>query len=177
MLFVCFDFENGEQIRSHATSGNFGSRNIFAQAGISIFDPRSLFSGSLEEALMTHNFGFGESPCRRRHIDRRSFFGETIWPSQFANLLTSMEKLLDRSRNIVLVGHGLNGDCQTLRSLGFDLDSSIVGFIDTIDAAQAVFGPGGLHEGPRVTFRLKELLAKLGLVVEGCHVAGNVSRT
>jgi hypothetical protein len=175
VLFVCFDVENGQQIKSHAASGSFGNRKILAQAGISIFDPRNLPSTSSKEALKTYNFGLGGSPSHRRNVDRKFFFGETIWLSQLANLLTSMEKLLDRSRNIVLVGHGLNGDCQALRSLGFDFDSSIVGYIDTADAARTIFGPpSGQDEAPTVTtFRLKDLPAKLGLVVEGCHVAGN----
>jgi hypothetical protein len=175
VLFVCFDFENGQQIKSHAASGSFGNRKILAQAGISIFDPRKLPSTSSKEALTTYNFGLGGSPSHRRNVDRKFFFGETIWLSQLSNPLTSMEKLLDRSRNIVLVGHGLNGDCQVLQSLGFYFDSSIVGYIDTADAARAIFGPlSGQDEAPTVTtFRLKDLLAKLGLVVEGCHVAGN----
>ena len=175
VLFVCFDFENGQQIKSHAASGSFGNRKILAQAGISIFDPRNLPSTSSKGALTTYNFGFGGSPSHRRNVDRKFFFGETIWLSQLANLLTSMERLLDRSRKIVLVGHGLHGDCQVLRSLGFDFDSSIVGYIDTGHAASVVVEtPSGQDDAPAVTaFRLKGLLAKLGLVVEGCHVAGN----
>ena len=175
ILFVCFDFENGQQIKSHAASGTFGNRKILAQAGISIFDPRILSSNSSKEVLTTYNFGFGGSPSNRRNVDRKFFFGETIWLSQLANLLPSIEKLLDRSRNIVLVGHGLNGDCQTLRSLGFDFDSSIVGYIDTADVARTIFGqPSGQYEPPTVTtFRLKDLLARLGLIVEGCHIGGN----
>jgi hypothetical protein len=30
VLFVCFDFENGQQIKSHAASGSFGNRKILA---------------------------------------------------------------------------------------------------------------------------------------------------
>ncbi|KUJ17301.1 uncharacterized protein LY89DRAFT_746830 [Mollisia scopiformis] len=165
VLFVCVDFENGEQIKAGAASGTFGSRKINAQAGISILDPKKLSSTSSKEALVTYNFGSGGSLSYKRKVDRRFFFGETTWLDQLADLLTSMEKLLDRSRNIVLVGHGLNGDCQVLQSLGFDFDSSIVGYIDTAEAARATFGGTSL--------RLKDLLARLGLVVEGCHVAGN----
>ena len=95
VLFVCFDFENWQQIKSHATSDGFSNRKLLAQAGISILDPRNFRSTSPNEKITTYNSGFGGSPSHRRNVDRRFFFGETIWLGQLANLLTSMEKLLD----------------------------------------------------------------------------------
>ena len=48
-------------------------------------------------------------------------------------------------------------------------DTSIVGNIDTVDAARAILRPTvGM-------ICLKDLLAKLGLVIEGCHVRGNAA--
>ena len=132
VLFVCIDFENGGQFKSHAAAGKFGNRKLHAQAGIFILDSRNFRCSSPDEVLETYNFGFGGSPSHRRNVDRRFFFGQTIWLDQIADLLTSLESLLDHSRDIVLAGHGLDGDCEVLRSFGFDFGSSIVGYIDTL---------------------------------------------
>ena len=111
IIFVCIDFENGKQIRSHASSGSMG-RKKKAQAGVSIFDTRilSAASPSPQDALRTYNIGFGGSPSDKRLIDRRFLFGETNWIPGLANLLDSIEALVDRTRKIILVGHGFSSD-------------------------------------------------------------------
>ena len=91
IIFVCIDFENGKQIRSHASSGSMG-RKKKAQAGVSIFDT------SPQDALRTYNIGFGGSPSDKRLIDRRFLFGETNWIPGLAYLLDSIEALVDRTR-------------------------------------------------------------------------------
>ena len=42
-----------------------------------------------------------------------------------------INKLVPRDRDIVLVGHGFGGDLDALNSLGFDLETSIIGILDT----------------------------------------------
>lgn len=113
VLFVCVDFENGEQFKAHAASGRFNNGRIRAEAGISIFDSRALLSVLPKEAFKTYDFSFGRGPSDMRARDRKFLFGETIPLENFADLLISLEDLLDRSRNIVLIGHGLLSDSTT----------------------------------------------------------------
>ncbi|KAH8819950.1 hypothetical protein F5884DRAFT_849235 [Xylogone sp. PMI_703] len=164
IIFVCIDFEGGTQITSHAKSGSMGKQKR-AQAGISIFDTRILSSTLPQETLRTYNIGLGGSPSFKRRIDRRFLFGETTWIPQLSNLLDSIEKLVDRTRNIILVGHCLPSDLPVLRALGFDLETSVINILDTEVMAQAILGLPGC--------RLKSLLEKLNCPVERCHVAGN----
>jgi hypothetical protein len=42
-----------------------------------------------------------------------------------------LEKLLDRDRKFVFVGHGTGGDISVLKLVGVDLETSIVGYFDT----------------------------------------------
>jgi hypothetical protein len=125
--------------------------------------------------LKTYNFSFGRPPSKRIARDKKFYFGETIPLKNFADLLISIEELLDRSRNIVLGGHNLPSDFQVLRSIGFDLSTSIVGYTDTADAACAILNtPSGQAESSVTSgFRLRNLLLKLGLVVYRCHIGGN----
>jgi hypothetical protein len=165
IIFVCIDFENGNQIQSHFKSGSMG-RHKKAQAGVSIFDTRILSSPSTQEALKTYNIGLGGSPSDKKRIDRRFIFGETNWIGLLANLLDSIEELVDRTRNIILVGHGFASDLPVLRSIGFDLETSVVGILDTQAMAHTIFGPSDTRGGQR----LKNILAKLNCPVERCHV-------
>ncbi|EPE33821.1 Ribonuclease H-like protein [Glarea lozoyensis ATCC 20868] len=174
-LFVCFDFENGEEIKSSARSGDLTNGKVFAQGGMSIFDSWDIASIPSKAVLSTHNFAIGRSPSCKKKVDRRFLFGKTIWLNQLADLMTSMEKLLDRSRKIVLIGHGLGNDCHVLRSLGFDFQTSIIGYIDTVLVAQAIFGEPTKQSkrSGATSLRLNNVARKLGLILEGCHVAGN----
>ena len=137
--------------------------------GVSIFDTRILSLPSIQEALQTYNIGLGGSPSDKKRIDRRFYFGETNWIRPLANLLDSIEELVDRTRNIILVGHGFSSDLHVLRSIGFDLETSVVGILDTEAMARTIFGPSDTRGG----LRLKNILAKLNCPVERCHVAGN----
>ena len=64
------------------------------------------------------------------------------------------------------MGHGFSSDLPVLQSLGFDLETSVVGIVDTEAVASAFFG---IRNG----LRLKNILARLKCPVERCHVAGN----
>jgi hypothetical protein len=127
-----------------------------AQAGVSIFATRILSAAppSPQDALRTYNIGWGGSPSDKRLVDRRFLFGETNWIPGFANLLDSIEALVDRTRKIILVGHGFSSDLPVLQSLGFDLETSVVGIVDTEAVASAFFG---ISNG----LRLKNILARL----------------
>ncbi|TVY12864.1 hypothetical protein LARI1_G009457 [Lachnellula arida] len=176
ILFIYIDFENGKQIKSRVTeNGCIGK--IQAQAGVSIFDTRTLINSALPSSsqetplpvgLKTYNIGLGGSPSTKKLVDRRFLFGETKW-IQLADLSASIDKLVDRTRNIVLVGHGFAADLHVLKALGFDLETSIIGILDTEAEARAVFGPPDERGG----LRLGRVLARLKCSVGGCHVAGN----
>jgi hypothetical protein len=51
-----------------------------------------------------------------------------IYPSTMRRCI---DKLVPRDRDIVLVGHGFSGDLDALSSLEFDLETSIIGILDT----------------------------------------------
>lgn len=176
VLFICIDFENGKQIISRVIDNDCIGK-IEAQAGVSIFDTRTLMNSPLPSpsqetplpvGLQTYNISLGGSPSTKKLVDRRFLFGETKW-IQLADLSASIEKLVDRTRNIVLVGHGFAADLHVLKALGFDLETSIAGFLDTEAEARAIFGPPDARGG----LRLGRVLARLKCAVGGCHVAGN----
>jgi len=84
---------------------------------------------------------------------------------QLPRIVSSLEQLLDRDRNLVLVGHGIAGDRTLLKVLGFDLETSVVGVLDTEDLAQYTFG------GPKL--RLRSLLTERKCPFDNLHCAGN----
>lgn len=100
-------------------------------------------------------------------VNHRYLFGETNWISCLAELPAAIEGLIDRSRNIILVSHDLPNEKYVLQALGFDLETSVVGRLDTFPIGSKLFGSqrGGLGLG--------KLLERLDSPVEGCHIAGN----
>ena len=125
VIFVCIGFEGRELIESHAGTGSMG-RKKQAQAGVSIFDTRILSSPLPQEALRTYNIGLGGSSSNKRRIHRRFLFGQTNWIRRLGDLLESIEKLVDRTRNIVLVGHGFIADVRALQSLGCPVEGCYI---------------------------------------------------
>jgi hypothetical protein len=168
-ILVSIDFENGTWLQSRAAIGNVGAKQC--QAGISIFDTRTLSSpsGSPEETFKTYNIGLGKnSPSSRRRSNNRFLFGETKW-IKLGDLSDYIEQFIDRTRKIILVGHSFDRDKHVLQALRFDLQTSITGILDTETLANTILGPPVMR-GSR---RLKNILAQLGCDLEGYHSAGN----
>jgi hypothetical protein len=168
-ILVSIDFENGTRLQSCAALGHVGSKPC--EAGISIFDTRTLSSpsGSPEETFETYNIGLGKhSPSSRRKYNYRFLFGETRW-IRLEDLSDHMEQFIDRTRNIILVGHSFDEEKHVLQALGFDLKTSIVGILDTETLANTILGPPFMR-GSR---RLRNILLQLGCELEGFYSAGN----
>ena len=164
IVFFSVDFENLQGIRSHAHCTGLRRRG-HAQVGVSILDIKNL-STSIppQEAIKTFNFIVGGSSSTHRRIGRKFLFGETQ-RIRLPEIVSSLEQLLDRDRNLVLVGHGIAGDQTLLKVLGFDLETSVVGVLDTEDLAQYAIG------GPKL--RLRRLLTELKCPFDNVHCAGN----
>jgi rhodanese-related sulfurtransferase len=101
----------------------------FAQLGVSILDTRDIGRLPFQAALRTYNFAFDKSPKTRRHIEYGLLSGNAQH-LPLGEMLSSLEELLDRDRNLVLVGHGLGSDMSVLTSLEFDIKKSIAGIFD-----------------------------------------------
>jgi len=169
VVLVSIDFENGRWIKSCAVTGALGDKQC--QAGISIFDTKTLSSPSAlqEGTLKTFNIGVGKhSPSSKGRFNHRFLFGEMRF-LKLGDLSDFMDKFIDRTRNIILVGHNPHGDLNVLQALGFDLKTSIIGVLDTEMIANIVLGPSVV----RGTRRLRDVLAQLGCHFEGFHSAGN----
>jgi hypothetical protein len=164
IVFVSVDFENLEGIRSHAHCTGLYRRG-HAQVGVSILDTKDLsVSIPPQKAIKTFNFVIGGSSSTHRRVGRKFLFGETQ-RIRLPEIVSSLEQLLDRDRNLVFVGHRMEGDQTLLKFLGFDLETSVVGVLDTEDLAQHAFG------GPKL--RLRRLLTKLNCPFGNPHCAGN----
>ncbi|PMD21492.1 hypothetical protein NA56DRAFT_127805 [Hyaloscypha hepaticicola] len=164
IVFSSVDFENLEGIRSHAhCTGLY--RRTHAQVGVSILDTKSL-SASIppQEAINSFNFVIGRSSSTHRRVEKKFLFGETQ-RIRLPGIVSSLEQLLDRDRNLVLVGHRIARDHTLLKVLGFDLETSVFGVLDTGDLAQYIFG------GPKL--RLRSLLTELKCPFDNLHCAGN----
>jgi hypothetical protein len=117
-----------------------------------------------QKAIKTFNFVIGGSSSTHRRVGRKFLFGETQ-RIRLPEIVSSLEQLLDRDRNLVFVSHRMEGDQTLLKVLGFDLETSVVGVLDTEDLAQHAFG------GPKL--RLRRLLTKLNCPFDNLHCAGN----
>ncbi len=117
-----------------------------------------------QEAIKTFNFVIGGSSSTHRRVGKKFLFGETQ-RIRLPGIVSSLEQLLDRDRNLVLVGYGIAGDRALLEVLGFDLETSVVGVLDTEALAQYTFG------GPKL--RLRSLLTELKCPFDNLHCAGN----
>lgn len=122
VVFVAVDFENTQNLL-----GKFRPRHE-CQVGISILDTRDLAS-SPETAIKTHNFISGSRVYCAAN-SQRFCFGDSV-AIYYHAIRKVIESLLDRERKIVLVGHDIRQEILVLHSIHFDLDSSIVGYLDT----------------------------------------------
>ena len=171
VVFVAIDFGGTNAIVDAVRAGRIDSKPRGVSAGVSIFDTRDFQRPSLlgVDMLKTYNIGVGGCPSQRRLEEKRFLFGPTTWLPSLAGLKPAIESLIDRSRNIVIVGHGFGPDLTVMRELGVDLKNSIVGIIDTAKLAE-----GAATEVPkRGDFKLKNVLARFGCILEGFHTSGN----
>ncbi|KAK0100684.1 hypothetical protein ONS95_007136 [Cadophora gregata] len=174
VVFVAIDFGGTNAIVDNIRAVRLDSKPRGVSVGVSIFDTRD-FSELPEPrtaSFKTYNIGVGGCPSQRRLEEKRFLFGETTWLSSLAGLHPKIESIIDRSRNIVLVGHGFGPDLTVLREIGFDMETSIVGIIDTARLAERVMVMEE-QQPKRGDFKLKNVLARLGCHVEGFHTSGN----
>ena len=171
VVFVAIDFGGTNAIVDAIRAGRIDSKPRGVSVGVSIFDTRSLPSPSVSgvDVFKTYNIGVGGCPSQRRLEEKRFLFGTTTWLPSLAGLKPALESLIDRSRNIVIVGHGFGPDLTVLRELGVDLQHSIMGIIDTARLAEGA----ATGEPTRGDFRLKNVLARFGCILEGFHTSGN----
>jgi hypothetical protein len=161
VVFISIDIENAKGVTSKSQSSR-------CQAGISILDSEDITTFAHEATLTTHNLATSQSPSSRKFIDRKFLFGKTHY-IPFPDLARSIEQLLERSRNIVLVGHGFGSDLSALRALGIDLQSSIVGIFDTAMIRNQVLGPSPRNHD----LILRRLLQRVGCPFAHLHIGGN----
>ncbi|KAH7323841.1 hypothetical protein BKA65DRAFT_567755 [Rhexocercosporidium sp. MPI-PUGE-AT-0058] len=173
VVFVAIDFGGTNAIVDNIRAGRIDSKPRGVSAGVSIFDTRHLLDSASprEGFFLTYNIGVGGCPSQRRLEEKRFLFGTTTWLPSLAGLAPMIESLIDRSRNIVLVGHGFGPDLTVLRELGIDSETCIVGIIDTARLAEKAM----TEQPKRGDFKLKNVLARLGCHVERFHTSGNDS--
>lgn len=146
----------------------FQSNNTDTQMGISIFDTRDVGLLPPQAIISTHSFATSRTPAIPKYMDKGFLFGKTqfIRPKDMPQ---SLEDLLNRNRNLVLVGHGFGSDLQVLRHLGLDLKASFVGMFDTADINNEV------SDLPSTSnpVQLRQILERLGWSLARLHIAGN----
>jgi DNA polymerase III epsilon subunit-like protein len=81
------------------------------------------------------------------------------------DILPTLESLISRSRNIVLIGHDIRNELNVLQVLKFDLHTSIVGILDIQRIALELF-----QTGPST---LTSVLEALECPYNKLHTAGN----
>ncbi|KIV83258.1 hypothetical protein PV11_05303 [Exophiala sideris] len=160
ILVVSIDFEGLQSIMAATTVSQ-------GQLGIAVLDTRDLStslpsSPPIESMITTYNFVTG-LPLYCATAARRFLFGETI-PIFKQEMLEKLESIIPRTRDIILVGHGFQGDQQVLRYLNFDLQKSILSILDTGKIAREVLASSG---------SLRDILTRLGCPFAQLHSAGN----
>lgn len=160
IVLVAIDFENPNAITPRGEILNTG-----IEVGLAILDTNNLkptFHDS-NNIISTYNFAAGSSKFGAA-ASRRFIFGESSTITT-ADILSSIEGIVPRSRNVILIGFELACDLITLRRLKFDLKSSIYGIIDTAWVAKEVL--------PSFRGALEDLLCFLKCPFGQLHCAGN----
>ena len=124
-----------------------------------------MISSPPEDTISTYNFVTG-SPSYCAAATKKFLFGKTITIHQ-RGILSNLESLIPRTRNIVLVGHGMGPDLKVLEFLQFDQRTSIVGILDTGKIASAVLTL------PNIVSALSSIPSELQCPFQNLHVAGN----
>jgi len=155
-IFVSIDFENASSIKESA-------RNFQGQLGVAILDTGDLVPSSSGSIITTYNFVTGPSSyCTS--ATRKFLFGKTIMISQ-QDMITRLESIIARTKDIILVGHDFRHDLQVLRHLNFDIQTSVLGILDTMRIASEVI--------PTCSGTLRDILRELQCPFDKLHSAGN----
>ncbi|CZR68549.1 uncharacterized protein PAC_18448 [Phialocephala subalpina] len=162
-VFVALDFEGGQDI----IQGAYGATGCLkAQMGVCILDTRSLSRSSPspkspEAILKTYNFSTCHSYCGR---NTNFIFGQTQM-THVKKFQSHLENLIDRNRNIVLIGHAIPNELAVLQALKFNLQKGITGFGDTQAMMQVL--------SKRPSISLSDLLQRFRLEYRNLQIAGN----
>jgi hypothetical protein len=157
VIFVAIDFENLGNIKQDS------AQNLDSQVGIAILDTRILASSQLEKTILTYSFATG-SPRYCTATTKNFLFGKTTTIRQ-QDILKTLESLVRRTRNIALIGHDFKHDLHILQILKFDLQTSIVGILDTQKIASELL--------PDNSSTLSDILQALHCPFDKLHTAGN----
>jgi hypothetical protein len=160
IILVAIDFENPNAVKPRGEILNTG-----IEVGLATLDICNLKSTSRDNdnIISTYNFAAGSSKFGAA-ASRRFLFGESSTITT-ADILQSIEEIIPRPQNVILVGFESACDLITLRRLKFDLKSSIYGIIDTAWIAKEVF--------PSFAGALEDLLYRLKCPFGQLHCAGN----
>ncbi|KUJ21320.1 uncharacterized protein LY89DRAFT_770615 [Mollisia scopiformis] len=174
-VIVSIDFENVKAVKRRTTD------TVFAQMGVCILDTRDLSDSSKtkspESLLRSYNFSTRAVPKWRRGQGWNFIFGDTTYTS-LTEFCSELENLIDRSRNIIFLGHNVANDLSTLKALGFDVKTGVSAVLDTQHLMRTIFLPNHKPTSPvlpRSQFdqRLVGLLNMLGCECRDLHVGGN----
>lgn len=161
VVFISIDFENPDKIHlptsKHALSGG--------QMGVAVLDTRDLESWDEKgNIISTYNFAWGR--CIYIVHARRNFIFGATREIKSSDIASTLEALVPRSRNVVLVAHGSCNELAVLERINFDTETSIVGVLDTFELSKSVL--------PSLQGRsLEKILQALGIPYHGLHCAGN----
>lgn len=124
VIFIAIDFENPAAIQQSRLE-------VGSQLGVAILDTRNIGIGKPKNSIKTYNFILGPASYQQRAMDK-FLFGKSSIITSHQDLSSSLESLISpRKRDIVLIGHSIHHELQTLHHLGFDLRTSITGALDT----------------------------------------------
>ena len=121
-IFITIDLEYLSNLKQDS------SQNLNSQVGVAILDSRDLISSPPQSAISTYHFVTG-SPSYCAATTKKYLFDKTITIHR-RDILSNLESLVPRTRNIILVGHDIRNDLQVLQLLDFDLHTSIGGILD-----------------------------------------------
>lgn len=156
-IFISIDMEYLSNLKQDS------SQNLNSQVGVAILDSRHLISSPPRTAISTYNFVTG-SPSYCAATTKKFLFDKTVAIHQ-RDILSNLESLLPRTRNIILVGHEFKNDLQVLQLLDFNLHTSIRGILDVGRIASKII--------PNIPMRLSSILSELGCPFQNLHTAGN----
>ena len=156
-VFISIDLEYLSNFKQDA------SQNLNSQVGVAILDSRDLISSPPRTAISKYNFVTG-SPSYCAATAKKFLFGKTITIHQ-RDILSNLEPLVPRTRNIILVGHDIRNDLRVLQLLGFDLHTSIGGILDLGRIVSKIL--------PNIPIALSNILSELRCPFQYLHTAGN----
>ena len=158
VVFVAIDLEYIENVKQQLPG-----HEANCQVGVALLDNKYLVLPFSESPISTYNFIAG-SPSYCEKAAERFLFGEAVTIGH-PDICSKLEALIPRERSIVLVGHAFEKDSRTLRDLGLDLHTSVVGTFDTQKIAAEII--------PGRPAALCTTLETLDCPFENLHNAGN----